>query len=72
MAEKTVNLKIEDMTCDHCVDTVMSAASAVPGALAVDVSLADNQATIRYDDKLATVDDFTSALDSAGYGASAI
>lgn len=69
MAEKTLNLKITGMTCDHCAESVLTAASAVPGAVAVDVSVARGTATIQYDDARAQPQDFIIVIDAEGYGA---
>lgn len=69
MADNKLTLKVTGMTCDHCVETVLSALSAVPGAKFADVRIKENQAIIEYDDAVAKPQDFVVAVDEAGYGA---
>lgn len=69
MADNKLTLKVTGMTCDHCVETVLSALGAVPGAKFADVSIKENQATVEYDDAVAKPQDFVAAVDEAGYGA---
>lgn len=42
----TTILKIEGMTCDHCVHSVQQALSSVPGVKKAQVSLARKQAVV--------------------------
>lgn len=42
----TTELKIDGMTCGHCVAGVKKALEAVPGVEKAEVSLADGRATI--------------------------
>lgn len=42
----TTELKIDGMTCGHCVAGVKRALEAVPGVENADVSLADGRATV--------------------------
>jgi copper chaperone len=42
----TTTLKIEGMTCDHCVQHVHEALSSVPGVKSAQVSLAQKQAVV--------------------------
>jgi copper chaperone CopZ len=50
---KTVELKVEGMSCGHCVATVQSALTVVQGVAEVDVSLEGKKATVRADDAVA-------------------
>lgn len=64
----TVQLKIEGMTCMHCVAAVTSALAAVDGVdEVVEVSLQNGSATVR--GKAAT-DDLIAAVKESGYSAS--
>jgi len=46
-AEKTVVLKIEGMTCGHCVMRVQKALDAAPGVDGANVDLASGTAEVR-------------------------
>ena len=43
------NLKIDGMTCDHCVRAVKNALQAVPGVESADVILAEGRATVMHE-----------------------
>jgi len=45
-------LTIEGMTCNHCVQTVQRALSAVPGVQKAEVDLAQQKAFIEFEDPL--------------------
>ncbi len=42
----TTTLKIEGMTCDHCVHSIQEALSSVPGVKKAEVSLAQKEALV--------------------------
>lgn len=46
------NLKIEGMTCDHCVHAVQKALSSAQGVKKAEVSLAQKQAVVQSDGPL--------------------
>ena len=46
--EKMVTLKVEGMTCGHCVGRVQKALDAAPGVLEAKVDLASATAEIRF------------------------
>lgn len=72
MSEKSLKLKVDGMTCDHCVETVLTALSSVPGVKFADVSVKEGSATVEYDDSQAKPEDFSSAVNEAGYSAQAV
>ncbi|MES4792784.1 MAG: heavy metal-binding protein [Chloroflexota bacterium] len=43
---QTIELSIDGMTCDHCVNAVTSALKSVPGVADATVSLAEKSARI--------------------------
>ncbi|HEY5039101.1 MAG TPA: cation transporter [bacterium] len=45
---KTI-LKIEGMTCDHCVRSVQTALASVPGVEKAEVSLSQKQAVVTHE-----------------------
>lgn len=65
--EKTY-LKIEGMTCRHCVKSVTKALTDTPGVGAASVDLAEGTAVIEHD---GTVNDLAliAAVQEAGYAA---
>ncbi len=62
-----VELKVMDMTCEHCVSTVTKALKAVDPVATVHVDLATKRVHVESRRSLA---ELTSALAQAGYPAS--
>jgi len=60
------NLKIEGMTCNHCVMSVTKELEKLPGAANVSVDLASATAHITTDDSV-TDAQLAEAVDEAGY-----
>jgi copper chaperone len=63
MAETTV--KIEGMSCQHCVMAVKKALGAVPGILESDVQV--GSALVKYDETKAKEGDIKTVIEKAGY-----
>ena len=63
-AEKT--LKIDGMTCGHCVMSVTKELSKLPGAADVKVDLASATAHLTTDESVSDAD-LSAAVDEAGY-----
>ncbi len=59
-------LKIEGMTCDHCVHHVTQALEAVAGVKSAKVSLKKNEAVVKFDDTV-KLSDMSTAVAEAGY-----
>jgi copper chaperone CopZ len=68
---KTERLMVTGMTCGGCSGKVSLALRAVAGVEAVEVSLRDGEATVRFNEQLASVDQLRSAVQAAGYGTDA-
>ena len=64
---ETIHINIKGMTCGGCVSSVTKVLQAVNGVAKVDVSLEQNRATIVYDPTQATLTQFKSAIEDAGY-----
>lgn len=64
----TTTLKIEGMTCDHCVHAVEQALSSVPGVQKAEVSLAQNQAIVQSEGPL-DLNSAVKAVEEEGYKA---
>jgi len=67
----TLMLKIDGMTCGHCVAAVKRALDSVPGVTEADVAI--GSATVRVDDQMLTADraavSLTDAVAEEGYPA---
>ena len=65
MAKTT--LKIQGMTCNHCVMRVAKALKAVPGVQDAQVDLQKAEAVVTFDDGAVAVEKLSSAVVEAGY-----
>jgi copper ion binding protein len=65
MAKKT--LKIQGMTCNHCVMRVSKALKAVPGVQDAQVDLEKGEASVTFDEAKATQEIMSKAVVEAGY-----
>jgi copper chaperone len=60
-------LKIEGMSCNHCVVRVENALTGVEGVESAKVSLDEKMADVEYDESKADLEKFKKAVDEAGY-----
>ncbi|MGH7184959.1 MAG: heavy-metal-associated domain-containing protein [Pseudomonadota bacterium] len=67
--ERTVTLRIGNMSCGACPYIVQEALSAVVGVSAVDVSFAAKTANVTFDDELTNVDALAATVTDAGFPA---
>ena len=65
VAKKT--LKVEGMTCGHCVSAIEKAVGGVPGVESVDVDLANKLVSIVCQDDALTHEAIKRAVMTAGY-----
>jgi copper chaperone len=65
MAKTT--LKVQGMTCNHCVMRVAKALKAVAGVQDAQVDLQKAEAVVTYDEAKVSPDKFSSAVTEAGY-----
>ena len=63
MAEATI--KIEGMSCQHCVMRVKKAFETLPGISALDVKI--GSASVTYDESTLKREDLEAAVEAAGY-----
>ena len=70
MAEKTITVKIDGMTCKHCVHAVQSALEECKGISEAEVSLEKKSAVITYDSDRITTDRIADIIEDEGYSAS--
>ncbi|MEB0032176.1 heavy-metal-associated domain-containing protein [Undibacterium sp. RTI2.1] len=65
---QTEYLKVTGMTCGGCINTVTKALKAVSGVSEVNVSLAEGEATVQFDEARSSPDQLKAAIEEAGYG----
>ncbi|MCF8720650.1 heavy-metal-associated domain-containing protein [Nitrospina gracilis] len=65
MAHET--LRVDGMTCGHCVETVSKAVSSIPGVSKVDVDLQKKSVTVDFDEGETGLADIKSKITDAGY-----
>jgi copper chaperone len=65
----TTTLKVQGMTCNHCVMRVAKALKAVPGVQDAKVDLQKAEAVVTYDDAKVSQEKLTVAVVEAGYKA---
>jgi copper ion binding protein len=63
----TQTIKIEGMTCNHCVMRVEKALKALPGVMDARVDLQKGVAVVTYDDTKITPEKLSFAVVEAGY-----
>ena len=64
--EKTI-LKVNGMSCEHCVKAVTKAVNALPGIANVSVSLSSITVTVEYDSALSPLDKIKYEIEDQGY-----
>ena len=63
----TTTLKIQGMTCNHCVMRVAKALKSTAGVQDAQVDLQKAQAVVTYDDAKVSLDKLSFAVVEAGY-----
>ncbi|WP_420229417.1 heavy-metal-associated domain-containing protein [Psychrobacter sp. ER1] len=69
MADQTRIIKIDGMTCGGCVASVHTATADIDGLETITVDLADNLATVTFDDSKTSAEAIASVIDDAGFEA---
>ena len=64
-------LKVDGMTCAHCVRGVTTALKSVPGVLSAEVDLATGKADVGFGEGV-SIQSLIEAVNSEGYSASEI
>lgn len=65
---QTETLKVTGMTCSSCVDVVTRELVAVDGVHNVNVSLANGEVKVDFDESMTSTDKLELAVEKAGYG----
>lgn len=63
---KTIDLKVEGMTCGHCEMSLTKELQKLPGAAEIKVSSANGTASLSVDDSVAE-SEVAAAVEEAGY-----
>jgi copper ion binding protein len=69
MANQTRIINIEGMTCGGCVASVHTATADIDGLDNISIELAENQATVTFDDSQTSAEAIAAAIDDAGFDA---
>lgn len=64
-----ITLKVEGMSCQHCVKSVKEALLSNEGVSKADVKLEENKAYVEYDSDKVSKDDLVKSVDESGYKA---
>ena len=72
MVNQTRIISIEGMTCGGCVASVHTATADIDGLENISIELADNQATVTFDDSKTSAEKIAAAIDDAGFDAAVI
>ncbi len=62
-------LKVDGMTCDHCVSAVTDALEKLAGVTRADVDLEEGRADVMHDDGAPDLEEMQAAVADAGYAA---
>jgi len=60
-------LKVEGMTCKHCVQTVSETVGKMTGVQKVDVNLDQKEVTIEFDESQTKLDEVSTQIVEAGF-----
>jgi len=64
---ETVVLRVDGMSCGHCVKAVSGAVNSLPGIGSVSVDLATGTATVEHDPALSPLDVIRERIEEQGY-----
>lgn len=67
VANKTVTLAVEGMTCTGCENTIQEAITKIAGVTSVKASHLDSTAVVSYDSTLTSLSAIGNAVTEAGY-----
>lgn len=69
MANQTRIINIDGMTCGGCVASIHTATAKIEGLDTISVELADNLATVTFDDSITSAEKIAAAIEDAGFDA---
>ena len=60
-------LNVDEITCDHCVETIKEAVEVLDGVLRVDVDIEKKQVVVEFDEKMAKLEDLIDKIEVVGF-----
>lgn len=63
-------LRVDGMSCDHCVKSIATALEGLPGVSAASVSLENERALVDHEESRPTLAEMIAAVEEEGYNAS--
>jgi copper chaperone len=60
-------LKVEGMTCQHCVQIVSESVGKVVGVQKVEVNLDQKEVTVEFDEALSQIEEISTQIVEAGF-----
>lgn len=67
MSNTVTTLKVEGMSCNHCVNSIKNAVGALKGVTGVEVDLNKKQVTVSYSEGSITVENIKETIEDQGY-----
>jgi copper chaperone len=67
MAQERLNLSVQGMSCQHCVNAIKSAVAALKGVSGVEVSLERKQVIVDIDSSMTGLPAVKTAIEEQGY-----
>ena len=64
---KQITLKVQGMTCQHCVKAIEKSVGKLSGVAEVAVNLANGQVDVHMDERKVSEAELRAAIESAGY-----
>ncbi|MDR1137578.1 MAG: copper chaperone CopZ [Synergistaceae bacterium] len=64
---ETVTLKVEGMSCEHCVKAIVSSVGSLAGVESVNVSLEAGTAEVKFDRSKVGLDRIKTEIEDQGY-----
>jgi copper chaperone len=62
-----VTLKVEGMSCGHCVKSIENSVSAISGVDKVDVQLDSGTVNVEFNKDVVVIEQITSTIEDQGY-----
>lgn len=60
-------IKVDGMSCDHCVKAVKESVGALPGVSCVSVELSAGSVTVEYEPAHATIEGINAEIEAQGF-----
>jgi len=66
MPKDILNLTVEGMSCNHCVNSIKKAVGGLEGVSNVDVDLKEKKVTVEYDSSKLEIETIKNAIEDQG------